>query len=355
MSLIFTIFTLIGIYSYVDISNYPSYAQRASSVTTKVMPPRINNPTNSSSTNLITVATTVDIIPKIKILSPNNDQKVPVTNNNNLVVYGTSSDDRSKNCKVSVLLNGIKPYQKTIAIGKNGANDFSTWRYKLDPSYTIIREGSNKLTSKITCHTDNHISNKWTSVDLIGTRKHNGGSNSNTNTTTDVIKPPLPLRISTSVDKNPITAGDIQTVTVRVHNPGITNSAISGAKVRGHVIDLSSSSFSSSSSFHSKNMNAVVEHFDGNTDKNGKVSYSWKVPLNTPIGTPYIIKVNALFDKYSGRSESDIFTVEPSNNDNPFILAQASRNFTNGLNSNIKNFTQEIFDKVKNSLENDLK
>ena len=42
-------------------------------------------------------------------------------------------------------------------------------------------------------------------------------------------------------------------------------------------------------------------------------------------------------------------------NDNPFILAQASKNFTNGLNNNIKNFTQEIFDKVTNSLENNLK
>ena len=70
-------------------------------------------------------------------------------------------------------------------------------------------------------------------------------------------------------------------------------------------------------------MDTTVEQFDGNTDKNGEVSYSWKVPLNTPIGTSYIIKVNALSGKYSGRSESNIFTEESSNNDNPFILTQA--------------------------------
>jgi hypothetical protein len=72
------------------------------------------------------------------------------------------------------------------------------------------------------------------------------------------------------------------------------------------------------------------------------------------MGTPYIIKVDALSDKYSGRSESNIFTVKPSTNDNVFILAQASRNFTNGLNDNIKNFTKEVFDKVTNSLESSL-
>jgi len=28
-------------------------------------------------------------------------------------------------------LNGVKPYQKTIATGNNGASDYSTWKYKL--------------------------------------------------------------------------------------------------------------------------------------------------------------------------------------------------------------------------------
>ena len=45
-------------------------------------------------------------------------------------------------------------------------------------------------------------------------------------------------------------------------------------------------------------MNTVVEQFGGNTDENGEVSYSWKVPEYTPIGTPYIIKVDASYDKY---------------------------------------------------------
>ena len=339
--------TLIGIsVSVVIISNYTfSYAQKTSPTPTKIMSPIINTPINSSSTKLKTVATNVALTPTIKILSPYKDQAVPVTNNN-LIVSGTSSSDRSNDCRVSVLLNGIKPYQQTTATGKNGVSDYSTWRYKLDPIYTTIREGSNKLTAKITCLGNPNSLTRWTSINLIGIRYDNGSP------TTSVTQP-RPLRISIGVDKNPITAGDIQTITVKVHSPDITNSAISGAKVSGQIIDLSS--FSSTSSSTSKNVNTVVEQFGNNTDKNGEVSYSWKVPGNTPIGTPYIIKVDALSGKYSGRSESNIFTVKPSANDNPFILAQANSNFTNGLNDTIKNFTQDIFNKVRNSLENNLK
>ena len=347
MSWILVVLILIGICSSAAISNWlSSYAQKTGLAAIKIIPSRISTTTtNSSSTKLTTVITNVALIPKIKILSPYRSQKIPVANNNNnnLVVSGTSSYDRSKDCSVSVLLNGVKPYQKTIATGNNGASDYSTWKYKLDPSYTVIREGSNKLTAKITCLDNPTSLSKWTSIDLIGT------GDGNHNITTSVVKL-LPLQISTSVDKNPITAGDIQTITVRVHNPDSANSDINGAKVSGQIIDLSSFV---SSSFPSKNMNAVVEQFGDNTDKNGEVSYSWKVPENTPIGTPYIVKVDAVSGNYSGRSESNIFTVKPSsNNDEPFILAQASSNFTNGLNDNIKNFTQEIFNTVRNRLEN---
>jgi hypothetical protein len=344
LSLLSIFLILIEIWSYIAISNYPYLsAQKTSLAATKISPSGITSPTNQSSIKLKTVVTNVDLIPKIKILSPRDGQLIQTTENDPLVVAGTSSDDRSKDCSVSVLLNGVKPYQKTIATGNNGASDYSTWKYKLDPSYTVIREGSNKLTAKITCLDNPTSLSKWTSIDLIGT------GDSNHNITTSVVKP-LPLQISTSVDKNPITAGDIQTITVRVHNPDILNSVSSGASVSGQVIDLSSFV---SSSFPSKNMNAVVEQFGDNTDKNGEVSYSWKVPENTPIGTPYIVKVDAVSGNYSGRSESNIFTVKPSlNNDEPFILAQASSNFTNGLNDNIKNFTQEIFNTVRNRLEN---
>jgi hypothetical protein len=241
-------------------------------------------------------------------------------------------------------LNGVKPYQRTVATGSNGASDYSTWKYKLDHSYSAVKEGSNKLTAKITCLDNPYSLTKWTSVHLIGSRVDDD------RTTITGIAQPTPLRISTSVDKNPITAGDIQAITVRVHDTATDtkNSAVSGAKVSGKVIDLSSFI---SSSFSSKNMNKAIKQFRGITDKNGKVSYSWQVPRNIPIGTPYVVEVNAVSGKYNGRSDSNIFTVKPSNNDNPFILAQASKNFTNDLDNKIKNFTQEKFNKVGDSLK----
>jgi hypothetical protein len=348
-SQIFTIIILIGICSSISliaITSYTSaYAEKTRPVTiTTIMSPRTSSPIKSSSTELSTVETNAALIPKIKILSPDDGQKVPVINNN-LVVSGTSSDDKSKDCKVSILLNGVKPYQKTIATGKNGANDYSTWKYKLDPIYTVLRDGSNKLTTKITCYEDPSSSSKWTSINLIGTKEGNHRD------TTGVTQA-MPLGISIRIDKNPISVGDIQTITVTVFDPDSKNSDTSVTKVHGQILDLS---LFPSASYSHKHVNSVVERFDGDTNKNGEVSYSWKVPKNTQIGTPYIVKVDAISDKYIGSSESNIFTIKPSNNDNVFILAQASRNFTNGLNNNIKNFTQEVFDKVTNSMENHLR
>ena len=344
VSLIFIFSTLVGFCFSVVISNYPSYAQKSSSLTTETMPSNMNTTIRSFSTNLSTLETNFGILPKIKILYPHDGQKVPVTADN-LVVSGTSSDDRMKDCMVSVLLNGIKPYQKTLATGKHGANDYSTWTYKLEPSYTVLRDGPNKLTAKVTCHNIPQDLNKWTSIIITGSKGEN-----QRNTTGGTT--PMPLGVSIKIDKNPISVGDIQTITVRILDPDSKNSDTSVTKVHGQILDLS---LFPSSSYPSKNENSVVEQFEGNTDKNGEVSYSWKVPENTPIGTPYIVKVDALSDKYSGRSESNIFTVAPSNNDDVFILAQASRNFTNGLNDNIKNFTQEIFDEVRSSLNNNLR
>jgi hypothetical protein len=152
----------------IAISDYSSsYAQKTDVVRSKIMPTRMNTPINSSSTKLKTIATNADLIPKIKILSPPNGQKIPLTNNN-LVIFNASSYDRSTRCEVSTLLNGVKPYQKTIATGKNGANDYSTWKYKLDPSYTTIREGSNKLTAKVSCLDNPNSFSKRTSISLIG-------------------------------------------------------------------------------------------------------------------------------------------------------------------------------------------
>jgi hypothetical protein len=86
----------------------------------------------------------------VKITSPTKGQQIPV--HSSLTVTGTSiANSTSANCQVSVIVNGIKPYQKAAATGHGGANDYSTWSYRLNPTFTIIKQGQNKITAKFSC------------------------------------------------------------------------------------------------------------------------------------------------------------------------------------------------------------
>jgi len=88
----------------------------------------------------------------VKIISPTKGQHVPVSKE--LVISGSSagnSNSSSINCQVFVIVNGIKPYQRSTPIGPNGAGDYSKWSFSLTSKYTAIKEGQNKLTAKFTC------------------------------------------------------------------------------------------------------------------------------------------------------------------------------------------------------------
>src|SRR5215207_8450698 len=87
-------------------------------------------------------------------------------NNNNLMVSGTSTDDVNTDCKVSVIVNNVKPYQPAVANGTGGTGDYSSWNFLLNSSYASIKEGpNNKITSKLEC-TPNLT--KWYSVNVTG-------------------------------------------------------------------------------------------------------------------------------------------------------------------------------------------
>ncbi len=75
-------------------------------------------------------------------------------------------DRRPSNCEVFVIVNNIKPYQLTNATGKSGNDDYSTWQYNFDSLYTPFKEGSNKITSKLTCQPGNI--NSFYSVNVTG-------------------------------------------------------------------------------------------------------------------------------------------------------------------------------------------
>jgi hypothetical protein len=71
-------------------------------------------------------------------------------------------------CTVSVLLNDVKPYQKTVATGPGGTGDYSTWHYEITPKYAHIKYGQNKITGKITCAASPSNLTKFNSVNVTG-------------------------------------------------------------------------------------------------------------------------------------------------------------------------------------------
>ena len=104
-------------------------------------------------------------ISDVDITSPAPSQQVPV---GELTISGISADNATTNCQVDVDWNNQKPYQKTLATGPGGVNDYSNWTFTYTKDYHLITNGTNELTAKLSC-TDNSIPVAWDTVDVLGT------------------------------------------------------------------------------------------------------------------------------------------------------------------------------------------
>jgi hypothetical protein len=112
-------------------------------------------------------------LPGVNITSPHRGQQIPV-NISDLTISGKSTDEPSTDdCQVSVIVNDIKPYQPARANGTTDENnDYSKWSFILSSNYTSIKEGVNKITSKLSCLPNvagntNNIT-KWYSINVTG-------------------------------------------------------------------------------------------------------------------------------------------------------------------------------------------
>src|ERR687887_2076746 len=102
----------------------------------------------------------------VKITLPTKGQQVPI--GKNLTISGTSLGNATSHCQVSVIGNGIKPYQPATAAGPGGATDYSKWNFVLSPKYTTIKEGpNNKITAKYSC-SNNPSTVSYYSVNVTG-------------------------------------------------------------------------------------------------------------------------------------------------------------------------------------------
>jgi hypothetical protein len=134
-------------------------------------------------------------ISKIKITSPTRDQELPV--GKDLTVYGISIDNATSNdCKVSVIVNKVRPYQPATAIGPGGAADYSKWKFDIISKYTTIKPGENRITSKYEC-ANNPNANSFSSVNVTGvsgaaTAASPPSTANQTNSSSSSSSPPTP-------------------------------------------------------------------------------------------------------------------------------------------------------------------
>lgn len=178
----------------------------------------------------------------IKIESPLSNQQVPV---GELKISGTSSDNSSAQCQVYVDWNNLKPYQLATPMGSNGTSDFSTWSFTYTSKYHLIQTGLNDLTSKITCLVPpaGPTVTKWFSINVTGSSSPNQTSNvqlplptannkgpGSASPQASSSQPETPIdttntsnsdkiSLDLSVEHNPISAGERQTVSLTASDP----------------------------------------------------------------------------------------------------------------------------------------
>jgi hypothetical protein len=109
----------------------------------------------------------------VTITSPTGGQQIPAGNAFNIKGTSTAAND-TNHCVVSVIMNGIRPYQKTIPTGTNGTEDYTSWQYTGDPTYAAVKLGQNKITAKYSCFPSSDTNStqanfvKYRSVNVTG-------------------------------------------------------------------------------------------------------------------------------------------------------------------------------------------
>jgi hypothetical protein len=101
----------------------------------------------------------------VKITSPTTNQNVST---GQLTITGTSTDTPTSECQVYVDWNDRKPYQRAIAAGSAGNGDYSKWNHTYTAFYNEITNGTNELTSKISCLASPTNLTKWYSINVTG-------------------------------------------------------------------------------------------------------------------------------------------------------------------------------------------
>ena len=166
-----TMVVVFGLFLFIVLANTIAYAQQ-------VPPPSPSSNTPSP--------TSPPKLHAVKIISPTKGQQIPASRD--LTISGTSIDNATSNCQVSMSVNRVRPYQPATAAGTGGAGagDYSKWNFVLTSNYTTIKPGpDNRITAKYTC-TDNPamVSPTYSSVNVTGVMDATSTTTSSTTTPT---------------------------------------------------------------------------------------------------------------------------------------------------------------------------
>lgn len=159
--IIFTLFTfiqLVSVLPYVSAQISPQSLEENSASQTPPSAPPSDNPYG------------------IRITNPSTGDQVFINGSDyfdsrgaKLTIEGFSVSDNGNltGCEVSVIANSIFPYQAANGSGPLGNSDYSKWTYQFGSNYANLQEGSNKITSKLSC--ESGIAKAHYSVNLTGT------------------------------------------------------------------------------------------------------------------------------------------------------------------------------------------
>jgi hypothetical protein len=155
-----------------------SYAQLLQPTRPSQSSPQTPSPAVPSSSSSSTTTTLPD--EAITITSPQDGQKIPI--GQDLEVTGTSIANAVSDCKITVNLNRIKPYQPAVADGPGGANDYSQWSFTITSKYAPVQEGQNRVAAKIGCGSDpnSNSTKQFAHVNVTGVAGETSGNIGNT-------------------------------------------------------------------------------------------------------------------------------------------------------------------------------
>lgn len=305
----------------------------------------------------------------IRITSPTKGQQVPIGQDLPISGVTTGTVNATSHCQVSIIVNGIKPYQQANATGTHGAADYSNWKFVLTSNYTTIKEGQNKITARYTCTNNPNLKflpesvKTFYSVNVTGIANTTGtastvtpAANNNTNTTINnatIIGRPFQKHTTSTtttttaaaaavsrptselVPKQPVTTRTTTTRNITPFTPSspflfpipsvtttkqlsVTTDIAKNFITRGERQDITVTVSNSSSNekvagagvradVHSAN-GLFKRDFTGTTDAIGQVLFSWKISHSTRPGL-FAVEVNATAGGFDPTSDTRVFQV----------------------------------------------